>query len=807
MSEAFGKYVLVKSVGMGGMAEIFLAKTVGDDGREQQLALKRILPQFTSDQNFVRMFEDEAKLASHLKHENIVRIYDYGAIPVAGVNTSYIAMEFVNGRDLKRVIEDAHSLNKKLTIAQITHVVLGVAKALDYAHSLVVDGKELKLVHRDVTPHNVMITMNGDVKLMDFGIAKAATQTSETRAGVIKGKASYMSPEQARGKPLDGRSDMFTLGIMAWEMVTGDRLFSGGSDFDILRRVLRCDIKRPRELNPEVPEELDNIIMKMLEKNRDDRYANCGELADALSKFFFNRCPGGGPGHGLVNFMKALFRIDGHTPDEIPNAAPSNRAPATQSLPPVSAVPPGAGGFGPPPQGFNPAPQNFNQPPPGFAPAAQSPFANPYLKDNPFTQATNSGMKMPDFAREPEHTYPPQPAPTLTPNTNTDMKAFNPDAQRTGTDIGTFQPPAASTNWLAIILILLLLLVLIVGGSVVGFLYIKKIGPFKPSGAETTAVAEVEKPAEAVQVQIGVFSVPSKAKIKIDGQYVKTPDGADAVTPFNVMLTKDTTVEVTLQRDGYKDLAKYIVINGPTNVNLKMEKIEEKKEVKIEKAPDPNLPPPVPPGFKTVPINVGGGSYELFVDRISKGFDIKTAEVRSEPNALTEIRIVPKDARVSPLTLQYVGGFLSKVIHEKDNVLVSPESLALDQTAPKGLLGVTADGTPTMNIAPPRSGGGSGGAKRVGEGAKISKSISKEDNQDGATRLRVSVVPWGEITLDGKPVGQYLNGIDVTPGNHRIEVSYPGANRRDFTTVQVPARRDATVVFNFTERERVTDVD
>ena len=181
MSEAFGKYVLVKSVGMGGMAEIFLAKTVGDDGREQQLALKRILPQFTSDQNFVRMFEDEAKLASHLKHENIVRIYDYGAIPVAGVNTSYIAMEFVNGRDLKRVIEDAHSLNKKLTIAQITHVVLGVAKALDYAHSLVVDGKELKLVHRDVTPHNVMITMNGDVKLMDFGIAKAATQTSETR--------------------------------------------------------------------------------------------------------------------------------------------------------------------------------------------------------------------------------------------------------------------------------------------------------------------------------------------------------------------------------------------------------------------------------------------------------------------------------------------------------------------------------------------------------------------------------------------------------------------------------------------------
>ncbi|MDX9721711.1 MAG: protein kinase [Myxococcota bacterium] len=313
-AQPFGRYILMDCVAVGGMAEIFLAKTVGSDGREQQLAIKRILPSYSEDEGFVTMFKDEAVIARQLDHPNIVKVYDFGQVG----NEHFIAMEFIHGADLKRLVEVAEKNTKRFTPTQVAFVLAEVAKALDYAHKrTAADHSPLNIVHRDVTPHNIMLTYQGEVKLMDFGIAKAASRATKTRAGTVKGKCSYMSPEQARGKPLDGRSDMFSLGIIGWEMLTGKRLFTGSSDFDILSKVLKSEIQSPRSLDGNVPEELARIVLKALERDRDRRYVDCGEMLGDLNQFLFQAADA--QNHRLGLWTMALASHDGHIPAELPN--------------------------------------------------------------------------------------------------------------------------------------------------------------------------------------------------------------------------------------------------------------------------------------------------------------------------------------------------------------------------------------------------------------------------------------------------------------------------------------------------------
>jgi len=284
--EPFGRYRLLRRLAFGGMAEIFLAVLHRDQGFEKRVVLKRILPQFSADPSFVQMFIDEAVVAARISHPNIVQVYDFGN--VEGIY--FIAMEYVDGVDLRRVLAN----DAGLTGAQVAAIGEGVARALAHAHNLADDaGAPLNIVHRDVSPHNIMLSRAGEAKLMDFGIAKAEARVSKTATGTIKGKVAYMAPEQAAGNIVDKRSDQFALGLVLWECVTGERMFAGDSDLVVLQKVVRCEVRDLCETVPGTPHALADVIMRCLAAEPSARYADLAEAAEALAAFRFSLGTGG----------------------------------------------------------------------------------------------------------------------------------------------------------------------------------------------------------------------------------------------------------------------------------------------------------------------------------------------------------------------------------------------------------------------------------------------------------------------------------------------------------------------------------
>jgi serine/threonine protein kinase len=299
----FGKYLLLDKIGTGGMAELFLAKQTGLSGFEKVVAIKRILPHLTQGSEFVTMFINEAKLAALLTHQNIVQIYDLGNVD----QCHYITMEYIMGKDLRTVINHGKSKNMPLSIGDALLIVSKICSALDYAHRKKdLNGNDLHLVHRDISPQNILISYEGEVKLVDFGIAKAAMGGQETKTGVLKGKLAYMSPEQAWGKPVDGRTDLFALGIVLYEAVTGERLFTGNDEISILEKVRKAEIPSPTELNPAIPPELEAVLKKALAKEPENRYQTASEMEMALEELITKK------GYAfsslsLSHYMQSLF--------------------------------------------------------------------------------------------------------------------------------------------------------------------------------------------------------------------------------------------------------------------------------------------------------------------------------------------------------------------------------------------------------------------------------------------------------------------------------------------------------------------
>ena len=279
----FGKYLLLDKVGTGGMAELFMAKQTGLKGFEKVMAIKRILPHLTEDPEFVTMFINEAKLAGLLSHQNIVQIFDLGHVE----NAYFIAMEYVMGKDLRTILHQAKVLNFPLPLGFALLIISKICAGLDYAHRKKdLHGKDLNLVHRDISPQNILVSYEGEVKLVDFGIAKAASNSSETRAGTLKGKLSYMAPEQAMGKPVDRRTDIFSLGIVLYESITGHKLFKGDNDFDTLEKVRQAKIiPPPTKLNAQITPELEAIVLKALAKEPEDRYPSTSDLQMDLEDY------------------------------------------------------------------------------------------------------------------------------------------------------------------------------------------------------------------------------------------------------------------------------------------------------------------------------------------------------------------------------------------------------------------------------------------------------------------------------------------------------------------------------------------
>ncbi|HTY97231.1 MAG TPA: protein kinase [Solirubrobacteraceae bacterium] len=299
----FGKYDLLERVNVGGMAEVWKARLSGVEGFEKILAVKRILPNIAEDDEFVSMFIDEAKIAVQLTHANIAQIHDLGRID----DSYFIAMEYVSGKDLRAVFDRARKRKQHIPVPLVCYCVARVCDALDYAHRKKdAQGRDLGIVHRDVSPQNVLLSYEGEVKLVDFGIAKAANKAQQTQAGILKGKFAYMSPEQVRGAPLDGRSDIFALGTVFYELLTGERLFPGDSDFSTLENVRNMKILPPSTYNNRIPGELEPVVFKALERDVGRRYRTAGEFGADLQRFLVTQETVFGPSD-LSTYMRNTF--------------------------------------------------------------------------------------------------------------------------------------------------------------------------------------------------------------------------------------------------------------------------------------------------------------------------------------------------------------------------------------------------------------------------------------------------------------------------------------------------------------------
>jgi len=284
MPDSQQRYRVLEKIDAGGMAEVYRAEREGLEGFAKQVAIKRVLAHLSEKARFIRMFLDEARLSARLNHSNCVQVFDIGY----GENSYFIVMEWVDGTSLKALVEHYRRLGQSIPAPIAVHIVLEVAKGLAYAHELRdSEGRELRIIHRDISPPNVLLSRYGEVKIVDFGLARANSQLEKSEPGIIKGKFGYLSPEAALGQDIDARTDVFALGIMLWELLAGRRLFLGETDFQTVRLVQQAVIPDIVAINPSVPPELARVIEKSLARNPDDRILTAYDFGQQLARVLF----------------------------------------------------------------------------------------------------------------------------------------------------------------------------------------------------------------------------------------------------------------------------------------------------------------------------------------------------------------------------------------------------------------------------------------------------------------------------------------------------------------------------------------
>lgn len=302
----FDKYTIIKKLTSGGMADILLAADANPSGFNRFVVIKRVLEKFYNNADFKNMFKNEGKIVCNLRHRNVISIYDFGSEK----DQLFLSMEYISGRSLRDLVKSIKLEKVQLSIPNIVYVITSVAAGLDYVHNAidVNTGKSLNLIHRDISPQNIMLGYDGDVKIIDFGISKIA-DINLTRAGHLKGKFSYMSPEQASGQVLNATTDIFCLGIILWELLTGKRLFASKDEMMTLSKVRNCDIPDAQKINPNIPTELNRIIKKTLSKNKDTRYQHSSSLEKDLNIFLNKNYPEHSH-YNFISFMKKTYSKD-----------------------------------------------------------------------------------------------------------------------------------------------------------------------------------------------------------------------------------------------------------------------------------------------------------------------------------------------------------------------------------------------------------------------------------------------------------------------------------------------------------------
>lgn len=306
INKRFGRYLLLDHFVDGGMAKICRARYLGEQA-DKIVAIKMIQPQYSKDEGFKQMFMDEIKVTFSLLHPNIAQTYDYGMHD----DQLFTAMEYVDGKNLKQFLDKLKERRFVFPVEISVHIIAQVCQGLHYAHTLTdkLSGKDKKIIHRDISPHNIMLTYDGAVKVIDFGIAKAESNSDATKAGTIKGKLSYLAPEYLEGEDLDPRYDEFSVGITLWEMLCSRKLFKAKNDLAVLKQIQECNVPAPSTYNPNVPKELDEIVLKALSKDRSKRFENLDQLNRALVKFLYSNYQDFNA-TDLAYFAKELFKDD-----------------------------------------------------------------------------------------------------------------------------------------------------------------------------------------------------------------------------------------------------------------------------------------------------------------------------------------------------------------------------------------------------------------------------------------------------------------------------------------------------------------
>lgn len=326
-TQQFGQYQLLEKIAQGGMAEIFLGKARDLQGIEKPVVIKRILPQIAASSEFVEMLIDEAKIAVMLSHGNIAQIYDLGKV----VDDYFIVMEYVEGRTVSQIMKRLRHQNRRMPIPSALWIAAEIASGLDYMHRKTdEDGNPLQIIHRDISPQNIILSTSGTVKIIDFGIAKAKTKVSTTDSGVLKGKFAYMSPEHAEGEKLDHRTDIYSLGVVLYELLTGQRLFKGKNNQETLKKVRRAKAPPPSAFREQVTADLDQIVLKAIQKDRTRRYATAQEFHLALTRYLVSHHHDFSP-RLLAQYLGDLF------PELVQKIAAPPEGPITETKKPSEA--------------------------------------------------------------------------------------------------------------------------------------------------------------------------------------------------------------------------------------------------------------------------------------------------------------------------------------------------------------------------------------------------------------------------------------------------------------------------------------
>ena len=757
LPQHFGKYILMRKIAMGGMAEIFKAKVTGTEGFEKDLVIKRILPHFTEDEAFVKMFIDEASITAKLQHPNIVQIFDFDVAE----GTYYIAMEYIEGRDLKDVLERSIKLGEPLSVAQCVWIMMEVSKGLHYAHTKEYRGKPLNIVHRDISPSNVMVAFNGEVKLMDFGIAKAAQRSTKTMAGAVKGKVAYMSPEQARGKPLDGRSDLFALGIMLWEMLTGKRLFLAESDFETLTNVLKAEAPAPSSINPAVPHDLDPIVAKCIEKKREDRYPNVEAFNRELTRWYYSNVIDLEK-EKLRPLMSRLFKgeideIEKYNEEErvdLMGGTASNAGDATAMVPAsgsdATAMMPASG-------------------------ATDAGGGEQRTRIDASAMADLPPVAPPSEGRR--RTAPP-PAPPSGP-AHTRTQGAYPAAGQTGYGPAPVQPQEARGGSSKLLWILLAVL-LLGGGGVAAFLLMqdKGAGGGGAGPAETaTATSAPGTPAAELAI-LRILVDPKDAKVKIGDQVGIERDGLEI----------GKTVQVTADAPGFEPYSELIkVVEKDQILKIQLEKEARFVSVVVRTQPNDDTAAIYANGER---LGTGAQSYKAKVG--------DSVVFRAEPKTgdpVSQTIVIAEDLTIVDLALKAPAELLISVLPAEAKVEASVGTVEAREPGLFAVTGLDLGGSVEITI----SAGGHKTDKRTVGIAQATETLKVELEKAavGKGSIKVGARPWAQVSIDGRPQGTTpvtLNGVPA--GRHKITLTQ-GSKTKTQTVVVQPGV-EAKVYVDFT---------